>query len=294
MENKTYIFEGKTVEDATEKGLQELGLSASDVAVEVKSKGGLFTKAQVIITILEKEEIVQEAEETTAIVEETVEEESIVENTVESSEKPVIDAVQEELLARAEERARTFINELVLQMGLDCEVEVTRDGTDINVKATGKGASSFIGYRGEVLDAIQYMTLWIANKEGVDFVRVTIDAEDYRQRRKETLTRLAERLAHKCHKTGKKVELEPMNPFERRVIHTALQNDKFVRTESEGEGRFRHVVIIPKENVKKDRAPKANQSGITTPQISYGTSASFRKKGITKTKSYGAPSKKPF
>lgn len=140
METKTYIFEGKTVEDATEKGLQELGLSAGDVAVEVKSKGGLFTKAQVIITILEKEEIVQEAEETTAIVEETVEEESIVENTVESSEKPVIDAVQEELLARAEERARTFINELVLQMGLDCEVEVTRDGTDINVKANRQGS----------------------------------------------------------------------------------------------------------------------------------------------------------
>ena len=284
MENNTYIYEGKTVDEATEKGLQELGLSASDVNVEVKSKGGLFTKAQVVITILEKEEPVEEA----------VSNEEVEEVTSNESEEVVLDAVQEELLARAEERARIFINELVLQMGLDCEVEVTRKGTDINVKATGKGASSFIGYRGEVLDAIQYMTLWIANKEGVDFVRVTIDAEDYRQRRKETLTRLAERLAHKCHKTGKKVELEPMNPFERRVIHTALQNDKFVKTESEGEGRFRHVVILPKEDVRRERAPRNNQNGLNNPQISYGTSASFRKKGIAKTKSYGAPSKKPF
>ena len=286
MENKTYIYEGKTVEDATEKGLQELGLTASEVSVEIKSKGGLFTKAQVEITILEKEESQEEI-----ACEEVVSEEN---NAIEENEI-ALDPHQEELLARAEERARTFINELVLQMGLDCEVEVTRKGTNINVKVSGKGASSFIGYRGEVLDAIQYMTLWIANKEGVDFVRVTIDAEDYRQRRKETLTRLAERLAHKCHKTGRKVELEPMNPFERRVIHTALQNDKFVRTESEGEGRYRHVVIIPKEDVRRERAPKNNtNSGVYTPQISYGTSASFRKKGIAKTKSYGAPSKKPF
>ena len=243
MENNTYIYEGKTVEEATQKGLQDLGLSQSDVKVEVKSKGGLFTKAQVIITVLEKEEV----EEESSIQEESVENASEPESEVSESveEAVVINAVQEELLARAEERAGAFINELVLQMGLDCQVEVSRKGTDINVKVTGKGSSSFIGYRGEVLDAIQYMTLWIANKEGVDFVRVTIDAEDYRQRRKETLTRLAERLAHKCHKTGKRVELEPMNPFERRVIHTALQNDRFVKTESEGEGRFRHVVIIP-------------------------------------------------
>ena len=292
MENNTYIYEGKTVEEATQKGLQDLGLSQSDVKVEVKSKGGLFTKAQVIITVLEKEEV----EEENSIQEESVENASEPESEVTESaeEVVVINAVQEELLARAEERAGAFINELVLQMGLDCQVEVSRKGTDINVKVTGKGSSSFIGYRGEVLDAIQYMTLWIANKEGVDFVRVTIDAEDYRQRRKETLTRLAERLAHKCHKTGKRVELEPMNPFERRVIHTALQNDRFVKTESEGEGRFRHVVIIPKEEVRRERTPKNNQSGVTAPQISYGTSASFRKKGISKTKSYGAPSKKPF
>lgn len=279
MENNTYIYEGKTVEEATQNGLLALGLSAEEVSVTVKSKGGLFTKAQVEISVLPKEEKVEEV--------------SLTIDSVEESEN-VIDAVQEELLARAEERVRTFVKDLIIQMGIDSESEVTRSGAEINVKVTGKGASSFIGYRGEVLDAVQYVSLWIANKEGVDFVRVTIDAEDYREKRKETLTRLAERLAHKCHKTGKKVELEPMNPFERRVIHTALQNDKFVTTESEGEGRFRHVVIMPKEGVKREKPAKNNQSAIATPQVSYGTSASFRKKGIAKTKSYGAPSKKPF
>ncbi|MBQ8178253.1 MAG: protein jag [Clostridia bacterium] len=279
METKTYIYEGKSVEEATEKGLAELGLSAEDVSVEVKSKGGLFTKAQVIITILEKEATVE-------VCEEAVEAD-------EGTEAP--SEINEELLVLAEERVRTFINELILQMGLDCEATTTRKGQEINVKVSGKSASAFIGYRGEVLDAIQYMTLWIANKDGDDFVRVSIDAEDYRQRRKETLTRLAERLAHKCHKTGRKVELEPMNPFERRIIHTALQNDKFVRTESHGEGRFRHVVILPKEEVKREKSqPKKAQSAISTPTMSYGTSASFRKKGIAKTKSYGAPSKKPY
>ncbi len=274
MENKTYVYEGKTVEEATEKGLSELGLTSNEVTVEVLAKGGLFTKAQVEITIKEKEEV-----------EEVSHQEEIVNE----------EGVSEELLINAEERVRTFVAELISQMGLDCTSTVTREGQEISVKVAGKSASAFIGYRGEVLDAIQYMTLWIANKEGDDFVRVSIDAEDYRQRRKETLTRLAERLAHKCHKTGRKVELEPMNPFERRVIHTALQNDKFVRTESYGEGRFRHVVILPKEEVKREKvAVKKNNNGISTPEMSYGTSASFRKKGIAKTKSYGAPSKKPY
>lgn len=278
MENKTYTYEGKSVDEATEKGLAELGLTLSDVEVEVKSKGGFFTKAQVILTVKEKEE--------------EVENEPVEDAIVEAPNKS--EEVSEELLIAAEERARGFINELIAQMGLDCEAEVSRNGREISVKVSGKGASSFIGYRGEVLDAVQYMTLWIANKDGNDFVRVSIDAEDYRARRKETLTRLAERLAHKCHKTNKEVELEPMNPFERRVIHTALQNDKFVKTESRGEGRYRHVVILPKEWVKKEKVQKPAQSAITTPVMSYGTSASFRKKGIPKGRSFGASSKKPY
>lgn len=271
MENKTYNYEGKTIEEATEFGLTELGLTSEDVEIEIISKGGLFSKAQISITVKEKEI-------------ELKEEDVIAENEV-----------SEELLAQSEARVNEFIGELIAQMGLECSYEVSRSGQEINVKVSGKGASAFIGYRGEVLDAIQYLTLWIANKEGDDFVRVSIDAEDYRQRRKETLTRLAERLAHKCHKTGRKVELEPMNPFERRVIHTALQNDKFVKTESYGEGRFRHVVILPKEEIKRERNyERKNNNSISTPEMSYGTSASFRKKGIAKTKSYGAPSKKPY
>ncbi len=283
--NDRYTYEGKTIEEATAKGLRELGVNAEDVAVEIKSRGGLFSKAQVIITVKGKEEVAP-VEEVALVEEEDTEEVSTPK------------APNEELLIAAENRARDFINELVLQMGLDCEGTVTRDGEEINVKFNGKGASAVIGYRGEVLDAIQYMTLWIANRECKDFVRVSIDAENYRDKRKETLTRLAVSLAHKCHKSGRKVELEPMNPFERRVIHTALQDDKFVRTESHGEGRFRHVVILPKEEARKERReynssprPQSN-GGITTPQMSYGTSSNFRKKGYSKTKSFGASPKK--
>ncbi|MBR2350320.1 MAG: protein jag [Clostridia bacterium] len=268
MENLTYTYEGSSVEEAIEKGLAELNLTRDDVEVDVKAKGGFFTKAQVVLTV-----------KPTPVVEPEV---------IESAEGEI---TEEEFIA-AEERVRNFINELIIQMGLDCEAEVKREGSEINVNITGKGASSAIGYRGEVLDAIQYITLWIANSERKDFVRVSLDAENYRGRRKETLSRLAERLAHKCHKFGRRVELEPMNPFERRVIHTTLQNDRFVRTESEGEGRFRHVVILPKEEVKRERKPqnKAQEESVMT----YGTSAQFRRKGIAKTKSYGAPSKKPF
>ncbi len=281
MENR-YTYEGKTIEEATAKGLQELGLKAEDVVIEVKSKGGIFSKAQVIITVKEKKVDLSEVAEVTV-------EESATEETT-----PV---VSEELLLEAEARARTFIDELVLQMGLDCDASVTREGQEISVSFSGKGASAVIGYRGEVLDAIQYMTLWIANRECKEFVRVSIDAENYREKRKETLTRLAIALAHKCHKSGRKVELEPMNPFERRVIHTALQDDKFVRTESQGEGRYRHVVILPKEEVRRERKEynKGNnqtQSGLKSPQMTYGTSSSFRKKGYSKTKSFGAPNKK--
>ncbi|MBO7178261.1 MAG: Jag N-terminal domain-containing protein, partial [Clostridia bacterium] len=117
MENNTYIYEGKTVEEATQNGLLALGLSAEEVSVTVKSKGGLFTKAQVEISVLPKEEKVEEISAT-------------IDSTEESEN--VIDAVQEELLARAEERVRVFVKDLIIQMGIDSESEVTRSGAEIN------------------------------------------------------------------------------------------------------------------------------------------------------------------
>ena len=100
-----------------------------------------------------------------------------------------------------------------------------------------------IGKRGQTLDSLQYLTSLVVNKGKSDYIRVKLDTEDYRRRRKETLENLARGIAYKVKKTRKPVVLEPMNPYERRIIHSALQNDKFVSTKSEGEEPFRHVVI---------------------------------------------------
>ena len=282
---KENVFEGSSVQDAIEKGLAALGITEEEAEIRVKSKGGFFTKPSVEITVKEKVEE-EVAEEGAAPVAEELEEE-IAEESVKA-------ALTEEECAAAEERVRAFIDGLLGEMRLDCTAEVTREGEDIDVRISGKGAGSIIGYRGDVLDAVQYMALWIANNSVKEFIRVSLDAENYRKKRNETLTNLAMRLARKAARTGRRVSLEAMNPFERRVIHTALQGDKFVRTESEGEGSYRHVVIIPKnENAPKARRPRETSYG-ETPQMTYGTSAKFRKKGAVKTKTYGAPCKKPY
>lgn len=280
---KGNVFEGSSVQDAIEKGLAALGITEEEAEIKVKSKGGFFTKPSVEITVKEK----IEAEADVAVEESATVEEEVAEEGVKV-------ALTEEECASAEERVRAFIDGLLEEMRLDCTAEVTREGEEIDVRISGKGAGSIIGYRGDVLDAVQYMALWIANNSVKEFIRVSLDAENYRKKRNETLTNLAMRLARKAARTGRRVSLEAMNPFERRVIHTALQNDKFVRTESEGEGSYRHVVIIP----KSENAPRARRgreaAESEAPQMTYGTSAKFRKKGAVKTKSYGAPSKKPY
>ena len=102
-----------------------------------------------------------------------------------------------------------------------------------------------IGKRGQTLDALQYLTNRVANKMQSGYVRVKLDTEDYRRRRKETLENLAKNIAHKVKRTRKAVSLEPMNPYERRIIHSALQADKYVTTHSEGEEPYRRVVVTP-------------------------------------------------
>ena len=104
-----------------------------------------------------------------------------------------------------------------------------------------------IGKRGQTLDSLQYLTNLAANRQSDEYVKVKLDTEDYRKRRKETLENLAKNIAYKVKRTRHPVSLEPMNPFERRIIHSALQNDKFVCTHSEGEEPFRHVVVTLKK-----------------------------------------------
>lgn len=145
-----------------------------------------------------------------------------------------------------EERAVVFLRDVFASMNLG-EVEITSkyntaDGC-LEVDFEGEDMGILIGKRGQTLDSLQYLTSLVVNKGKVNYIRVKLDTEDYRRRRKETLENLARGIAYKVKKTRKAVVLEPMNPYERRIIHSALQGNKFVETVSEGEEPYRHVVV---------------------------------------------------
>ncbi len=134
-------------------------------------------------------------------------------------------------------------------MKLEVEITTSVDAANktIDVDFKGPEMGMLIGKRGQTLDSLQYLTNLAINKQSDGYVKVKLDTEDYRKRRKETLENLAKNIAYKVKRTRRPVSLEPMNPFERRVIHSALQNDKYVSTHSEGEEPYRHVVVTLKK-----------------------------------------------
>ena len=162
------------------------------------------------------------------------------------------------------ERAKQFLENTLQKMGFAFTVDVTESAEKITFTLTGEKSAAVIGYRGEVIDALQFLTSLVANKGEENFKRIVVDCENYRQKRDEVLKRLAEKLAAKAVRTGKRVELEPMNSYERRILHSVLQSHSEVHTESHGVEPRRCVVIIPNEekpgkNGKKfDRKPKNN------------------------------------
>ncbi|MDR0752086.1 MAG: hypothetical protein LBF12_05870 [Christensenellaceae bacterium] len=150
-----------------------------------------------------------------------------------------------EYLNEVAQKVTEFVMNLLEKMNITSTVATTIVDGEINVQISGYGAAQAIGFKGEVLDAIQYFTLVIANKKDTEFLRVLVNAGTYRERRTESLKNLALQKAYKASVIGHRIPLEPMNPFERRIIHSALINDQYARTESQGEGKNRHVVIIP-------------------------------------------------
>ncbi len=147
-----------------------------------------------------------------------------------------------------EDNIREFLDKVFDAMKLEVEILIEKEesGNTINVELKGSDMGVLIGKRGQTLDSLQYLTNLAVNKNSEEYVKVKIDTEDYRKRRKETLENLAKNIAYKVKRTKRPVSLEPMNPFERRIIHSALQNDKFVTTHSEGEEPYRHVVVTLK------------------------------------------------
>ena len=144
--------------------------------------------------------------------------------------------------------AKKFLNDIFAAMNMEVVVNVCYNETDnsMDIELSGEEMGILIGKRGQTLDSLQYIVSLVVNKEIENYVRVKVDTENYRQRRRETLENLAKNIAYKVKKTKRPVSLETMNPFERRIIHSTLQGDKMVSTHSEGEEPFRRVVVTLK------------------------------------------------
>ena len=147
-----------------------------------------------------------------------------------------------------EESIEDFLKQVTTAMGLTITVEIkVEEDNTYNVELFGDDMGVLIGKRGQTLDSLQYLANLAVNKNTEEYVKIKLDTEDYRKRRKDTLENLAKNIAFKVKRSKKAVALEPMNPFERRVIHSALQGDRYVTTHSEGEEPFRHVVVTLKK-----------------------------------------------
>ncbi len=149
-----------------------------------------------------------------------------------------------------EDYVRNFLNDVFRAMDMQVEILINKseDEKNIDVELKGSDMGVLIGKRGQTLDSLQYLTNLAVGKQVNEYVKVKIDTEDYRKRRKETLENLAKNIAYKVKRTKRAVSLEPMNPFERRIIHSALQGDRYVNTHSEGDEPYRHVVVTLKRN----------------------------------------------
>lgn len=234
-------FTGKTVDAALDAALDQFRTSSDCVEYEVLEKEsngllGLFSKpAKIRVRLKEDAEVLEEPVE-------TVQSEKITE------ESPAVSADEREIVKTAE----NFLKEVCDKMGVEANIEVTcaLEDSRININIVGKDMGLLIGKRGQTLDALQYLTSLVVNKESGTYYKVKLDTENYRARRRETLENLARNLSSKVKKTKKSVALEPMNPYERRIIHSALQYDKFVETYSEGEEPNRKVVIAMKKEYR--------------------------------------------
>ena len=162
-----------------------------------------------------------------------------------NSKKALIKAKEKVVIQSMEEKTKKFLDEVFAAMNLTVLVDIIFDQNEktLDVNLSGDEMGVLIGKRGQTLDSLQYLVSLVINKESDDYIRVKVDTENYRKRRKDTLENLAKNISYKVKRTKRSVSLEPMNPYERRIIHSALQNDKYVTTHSEGEEPFRRVVI---------------------------------------------------
>ena len=271
-------FTGDTVEDAITQASVAFGLTSDKLGYDVIDKGakgflGLGAR-KVVIEAWDKEA----ENEARKAAEELAKAAAPVEETAEKAEKAVKEAVEavprdfrtadaakeapeaaeeqaaevvpptEEEIARFE-NGKKFLEDIFREMGLEVLVEYRLAPEDtLEINLSGREMGVLIGKRGQTLDSLQYLTNLVVNRGEEKRFHVRVDTENYRARRKETLESLAKNIAYKVKRTRKSMALEPMNAYERRIIHTTLQQDNFVMTKSEGEDPYRHVVVFYKRN----------------------------------------------
>ena len=172
--------------------------------------------------------------------------------------KPAV--IKARVKCSVEDKAKDFLKEVFDAMNLAVIIDVKYDEAEnsMDIDLSGDEMGVLIGKRGQTLDSLQYLVSLVVNKDMDNYIRVKVDTENYRQRRKETLENLAKNISYKVKRTKRPVSLEPMNPYERRIIHSALQNDKYVTTHSEGEEPYRHVVVVLKKYEKTGRNYERN------------------------------------
>ena len=202
---KTIEMTGKTVDEALKNALNELKLTKEEVDIEIIDEGskGIFN-------------LIGNKPARIKI----------------TKKKSAIDEVEK------------FLTDVLKSMDIKAEINIKEENDIINVNLSGEKMGLIIGYRGETLDSLQYLTSLVINKNHEDeYIRVSLDTENYRQKREETLIKVAQKTAYKVRKSGRAYKLEPMNPYERRIIHSALQDYNDINTYSEGEEPFRRVVV---------------------------------------------------
>ena len=263
-------FSAKTVQDAITEACTHFVITSSSLEYEVIEEGstgflGIGSKPAVIKARAKSEEMeeakavfTQEEEKKEAKKEFKKEKKEFKDNKKEVKKEEKAEVKKEEPAKKreinvdakeVEKKATDFLKDVLSKMEIENEVKAKYDSEEncLNIEISGEDMGVLIGKRGQTLDSLQYLVSLVVNKGTKEYIRVKVDTENYRERRNKTLENLAKNMAFKVKRTRRSVTLEPMNPYERRVIHSALQNDSYVTTHSEGEEPFRKVVITLKK-----------------------------------------------
>ena len=243
-------FTGKTVDDAITEACRNFTITSDRLEYEIIEKGtaGIFGFAAKPAVIKAR----------------------VFDPNAPKEEKPVVPEVKEETVSSPEAKTqqtvpaadpKEFLSKVFAAMNMDVDISVETSENEMNIDLSGKDMGVLIGKRGQTLDSLQYLISLVLNKNSDDYIKVKLDTENYRERRKETIENLAKNVAKKVKKSGRPAFLEPMNPYERRIIHSTLQDDKYVDTHSEGEEPHRKVVVTVNKEFADELREKYGDRG---------------------------------